>query len=135
VLPSPTSASPSRHRFTALAFSAASLDAALTEWIAAYGVWAPGIVALILFAKTRLAIAPFLPGAGTMSYRRFALFNVAGGVAWVALLVYAGVFLVSHAFVREHLSAITLAISRCRCCRWPSQLAVSGWPGGLHPAA
>ncbi|MDH4053177.1 MAG: VTT domain-containing protein, partial [Rubrivivax sp.] len=189
---------------TTLAFSAASLDQALTQWVAAYGIWALGIVALIIFAETGLVIAPFLPGdsllfltgtvvaanamdvhstvfvlvlaaiagdalnlavgrraaaavvarlkgrwlrqshldathryferfgpstivvarfvpivrtlapflagAGTMSYRRFAVFNIAGAVAWVSLLVYAGAFLGSRPFVRDNLSAITMGI-------------------------
>ncbi|MDH5340669.1 MAG: VTT domain-containing protein [Rubrivivax sp.] len=189
---------------TTLAFSAASLDQALTQWVAAYGIWALGIVALIIFAETGLVIAPFLPGdsllfltgtvvaanamdvhstvfvlvlaaiagdalnfavgrraaaavvarlkgrwlrqshldathryferfgpstivvarfvpivrtlapflagAGTMSYSRFAVFNIAGAVAWVSLLVYAGAFLGSRPFVRDNLSAITLGI-------------------------
>ena len=34
--------------------------------------------------------APFVAGVGRMDYRRFALFNVAGGIAWVAIFVTAG---------------------------------------------
>src|SRR5947207_2554443 len=34
--------------------------------------------------------APFVAGIGEMSYRRFALFNVTGGVAWVASFTLAG---------------------------------------------
>ena len=34
--------------------------------------------------------APFVAGIGRMQYRRFALFNVTGGVAWVVLFVGAG---------------------------------------------
>ena len=55
-------------------------------------------------------LAPFLAGAGDMPYRRFAVFNVIGGVAWVGSLLYAGAFLGSKPFVRDHLSAITLGI-------------------------
>jgi membrane-associated protein len=55
-------------------------------------------------------LAPFLAGAGSMTYRRFALFNVAGAFAWVALLVYAGAFLGAQPFVREHLSTVTMGI-------------------------
>jgi len=34
--------------------------------------------------------APFVAGIGRMSYWRFALYNVTGGIAWVVLLVGAG---------------------------------------------
>ncbi len=37
--------------------------------------------------------APFVAGIGTMSYPRFAMFNVIGGIVWVAGFVYLG-----HAF-------------------------------------
>lgn len=189
---------------TTLAFSMFSLDQALTQWVAAYGVWALAAVAAVIFAETGLVVAPFLPGdsllfltgtvvaanglnvhatvivltlaailgdalnfaigrraapmmvarlhgrwlrqshldathsyferfgastvviarfipvvrtlapflagAGSMPYLRFAMFNVAGAVLWVALLVYAGAFLGGLALVRDHLSAITMTI-------------------------
>jgi membrane-associated protein len=67
-------------------------------------------IVIARFVPIVRTLAPFLAGAGTMSYRRFALFNVAGAVAWVALLVYAGAYLGAQPFVREHLSAITMGI-------------------------
>ena len=184
--------------------SAFSLDQTLTQWVALYGLWALGLVALVIFAETGLVIAPFLPGdsllfltgtavaaaslnvhaavavlgvaavmvdalnfligrraapavlrrwggrwlrqshldktrgyferygastvvvarfipiirtlapflagAGNMAYARFAMFNIVGALLWVGSLVYAGAFLGAQPFVREHLSAITLAV-------------------------
>jgi membrane-associated protein len=55
-------------------------------------------------------IAPFLAGAGDMAVRRFTLFNVVGGVAWVVLFVYAGALLGSLPVVRQHLGWLALAI-------------------------
>ena len=55
-------------------------------------------------------IAPFLAGAGNVPYLRFAMFNVAGAMLWVAWLVYAGAFLGAQALVRDHLTAITMSI-------------------------
>ena len=185
-------------------FSALALDQTLHQWIAAYGPWALGLVAAVIFAETGLVVAPFLPGdsllfltgtvvaaaalnvhlavtvlalaailgdalnftvgrhaapavirrlhgrwlrpshlqatqayfdrygastiviarfvpivrtlapflagAGRMAYPRFATFNVAGALLWVGLLVYAGAYLGSHPFVREHLTAITMGV-------------------------
>jgi membrane-associated protein len=37
--------------------------------------------------------APVVAGAGTMSYRRFAAYNVVGGIGWVASMTLTGYFL------------------------------------------
>ena len=67
-------------------------------------------VVIARFIPVVRTLAPFLAGAGSMPYLRFAMFNVAGAVLWVALLVYAGAFLGGLALVRDHLSAITMTI-------------------------
>lgn len=36
--------------------------------------------------------APFVAGAAQMTYSKFLLYNVAGGVVWIALFVFAGYF-------------------------------------------
>ena len=67
-------------------------------------------VVIARFVPVIRTLAPFLAGAGEMAYSRFALFNVAGAIAWVVSLVYAGAYLGSQPFVRQHLSWITLGI-------------------------
>jgi membrane-associated protein len=42
------------------------------------------------FART---FAPVVAGVGQMRYRRFAMFNVVGGIAWVASMTFLGYFL------------------------------------------
>jgi membrane-associated protein len=42
------------------------------------------------FART---FAPIVAGVGEMTYRRFALFNIAGGVGWVAGMTLLGYYL------------------------------------------
>jgi membrane-associated protein len=37
--------------------------------------------------------APVVAGAGTMAYRRFAVYNIAGGIAWVLSMTLTGYFL------------------------------------------
>ena len=54
--------------------------------------------------------APFVAGIGRMSYPRFLLFSVGGGVLWVVTLVYAGFFFGNIPVVRQNLSLVILAI-------------------------
>lgn len=54
--------------------------------------------------------APFVAGMGRMSYRHFALYNVIGGVIWVALLTYLGYFLGGLDIVQKNLKILIFAI-------------------------
>ncbi|HBO99720.1 MAG: hypothetical protein UU48_C0010G0024 [Candidatus Uhrbacteria bacterium GW2011_GWF2_41_16] len=54
--------------------------------------------------------APFLAGIGRMSYRRFFVYNVIGGIVWVGLFLFTGFFFGQWAFVKEHFSLIIFAI-------------------------
>jgi membrane-associated protein len=72
--------------------------------------WGGATIVVSRFVPIVRTIAPFLAGAGDMSVRRFTLFNVTGGVAWVAIFVYAGAFLGSQPFVRKHLGALAVGI-------------------------
>jgi len=54
--------------------------------------------------------APFLAGVAGMPYRRFLAFNVVGGIAWIASLVYAGYLFGNIPWVKENLSFIVIGI-------------------------
>ena len=54
--------------------------------------------------------APFVAGAGHMSYRFFMVYNVVGAVHWVVLCSLAGYFFGNLAFVKNNFSAVILAI-------------------------
>jgi membrane-associated protein len=54
--------------------------------------------------------APFLAGVAGMRYRKFIAFNVIGGVAWIASLVYAGYLFGNIPWVKENLSLIVIGI-------------------------
>lgn len=54
--------------------------------------------------------APFVAGVGAMTYRRFLVYNVVGGVAWVTGFLFAGYWFGNIPWVKENFSAVILAI-------------------------
>lgn len=60
------------------------------------------------FVPVIRTFAPFLAGVAGMSYRRFLSYNVVGGIAWIASLVYAGYLFGNIAWVKRNLTWIVL---------------------------
>jgi len=54
--------------------------------------------------------APFVAGMGTMSFTKFALYTVVGGVVWVLVVVLAGHFFGGLPYVQHNFSVVILAI-------------------------
>lgn len=54
--------------------------------------------------------APFLAGAGKMSYRKFFLYNVIGALVWIFLLTLAGYFFGNIPFVKKNFTAVIFGI-------------------------
>lgn len=72
--------------------------------------WGGATIVVSRFVPIVRTVAPFLAGAGDMPVRRFVLFNVVGGVLWVAVFVYAGALFGGHPWVRRHLGLLAVAI-------------------------
>ncbi|MCP1440275.1 membrane-associated protein [Erwinia persicina] len=67
-------------------------------------------IILARFVPIVRTFAPFVAGMGKMSYRHFALFNVAGGILWVVLFSYAGYFFGNLPAIQQNLHYLIVAI-------------------------
>jgi membrane-associated protein len=67
-------------------------------------------IVLARFVPIVRTFAPFVAGIGRMSYRRFALYNVVGGIAWVASMTLAGYWFGNIEWVSRHFEAVVIAI-------------------------
>ena len=77
------------------------------EFYARHGGKTVVVARWIPFIRT---FAPFVAGIGRMSYLRFLLFSIGGGLFWVAGLVYGGFFFGNLPMVRQNLSIVILGI-------------------------
>jgi len=54
--------------------------------------------------------APFVAGMGRMTYWRFLVYNVAGGIGWVAICLFAGFWFGNIEVVQKRFSLVIIAI-------------------------
>ncbi len=54
--------------------------------------------------------APFVAGVGAMTYPRFMMFNIVGGLAWVLSFVWGGYWFGNIPAVQSHFSLVVIAI-------------------------
>ena len=54
--------------------------------------------------------APFVAGVGSMTYKRFIGFSLAGSLLWINICLWAGYFFGGLKFVKENFSVVVLAI-------------------------
>lgn len=54
--------------------------------------------------------APFVAGIGTMTYRRFAAFNVIGGISWIASFLFLGYFFGGLPVIKDNFTYVIFII-------------------------
>lgn len=67
-------------------------------------------IVLARFMPFVRTFTPFVAGVARMGYRRFALYNVIGGVAWVGSMTLAGYWLGQFPFIKQHFEKVVIAI-------------------------
>lgn len=67
-------------------------------------------IVLARFIPIVRTFTPFVAGVARMGYRRFALYNVAGGVGWVVSMTTAGYRLGKIEWIEKHFELVVLAI-------------------------
>jgi len=81
-----------------------------------YEKYGPKTIVIARFVPIIRTFAPVLAGVGQMSYRRFLIYNVAGGIGWVASMTWAGYLLgqtVPNISKHIHVLVIVIIVLSC----------------------
>jgi len=55
-------------------------------------------------------IAPFVAGVSKMSFLKYSLYNIIGGVSWILVFLFAGFFLGNVPFFKQHFALVGVVI-------------------------
>jgi membrane-associated protein len=83
-------------------------------------------IILTRFMPIIRTFVPFVAGVGRMPYRRFFLYNLVGGCAWIGALTYLGYFFGGTELVRKNFGLVVIAIIAISLLPMAIELARAG---------
>jgi membrane-associated protein len=67
-------------------------------------------IILARFVPIVRTFTPFVAGIGRMSYARFVIYNILGGVGWITSMLLAGYWLGQIPWIRDHFEMVVIGI-------------------------